>query len=59
MLLSMVCWGSWANTIKLTPGWPIQLFYWDYVVGILLGSLAWGVTLGGGARSLVPRHCRG
>ena len=51
MVLSMVCWGSWANTIKLTPGWPIQLFYWDYVVGILLGSLAWGVTLGGGPES--------
>jgi glucose uptake protein len=49
MLLSMLCWGSWANTIKLTPGWPIQLFYWDYVVGILLGSVAWGVALGGGA----------
>jgi len=54
MLLSMICWGSWANTIKLTPGWPIQLFYWDYVAGILLGSLAWGVTLGGGAGVLFP-----
>jgi glucose uptake protein len=54
MLLSMVCWGSWANTIKLTPGWPIQLFYWDYVIGILLGSLAWGVTLGGGPAVLFP-----
>ena len=54
MLLSMICWGSWANTIKLTPGWPIQLFYWDYVVGILLGSLAWGITLGGGPAVLFP-----
>lgn len=49
MLLSMLCWGSWANTMKLTPGWPIQLFYWDYVLGILLGSIAWGIALGGGA----------
>jgi glucose uptake protein len=54
MLLSMLCWGSWANTIKLTPGWPIQLLYWDYVLGILLGSLAWGVTLGGGAGVFFP-----
>jgi glucose uptake protein len=54
MLLSMICWGSWANTIKLTPGWPIQLFYWDYVIGILLGSLAWGVILGGGPGVLFP-----
>jgi glucose uptake protein len=46
MITSMVCWGSWANTMKLTPGWPFQLFYWDYVAGVVLGSLAWGLTLG-------------
>src|SRR3954467_6384816 len=46
MLGSMLCWGSWANTMKLTPGFPFQLFYWDYVVGLLLGSIAWGLTLG-------------
>jgi glucose uptake protein len=46
MIGSMLCWGSWANTMKLTPGWPFQLFYWDYVLGILLGSLLWGLTLG-------------
>jgi hypothetical protein len=43
MLLSMICWGFWANAIKLTPGWPVQLFYWDYVAGILLASVAWGL----------------
>jgi glucose uptake protein len=46
MLTSMVCWGSWANTMKLTPGWRFQLFYWDYVLGVLLMSLFWGITLG-------------
>jgi glucose uptake protein len=46
MLLSMICWGSWANTLKLTPGWSFQLFYWDYAAGILLMSLLWGVSLG-------------
>ncbi len=46
MVASMICWGSWANTIKLAPGWRFQLFYWDYVGGILLASLAWGLTLG-------------
>lgn len=46
MLISMICWGSWANTVKLTPGWPFQLFYWDYVIGTILASLAWGLTLG-------------
>jgi len=43
---SMLCWGSWANTMKLTPGWAFQLFYWDYVIGIMAASLLWGLTLG-------------
>src|SRR5215469_4641781 len=46
MLTSMMCWGSWANTMKLAPGWRFQLYYWDYVVGILVASLLWGFTLG-------------
>ena len=46
MIISMLCWGSWANTMKLTPGYAFQLFYWDYVIGIVLGSLVWGLTLG-------------
>jgi glucose uptake protein len=46
MIISMLCWGSWANTVKLCPGYRFQLFYWDYVVGLILGSLLWGYTLG-------------
>jgi glucose uptake protein len=46
MIGSMLCWGSWANTMKLTPGWAFQLFYWDYVIGIIGASLLWGLTLG-------------
>jgi glucose uptake protein len=46
MLVTMICWGSWANTVKLTPGWPFQLFYWDYIFGLIAASLFWGVTLG-------------
>ncbi len=46
MIGSMMCWGSWANTMKLTPGWAFQLFYWDYVIGIIVASLIWGLTLG-------------
>ncbi|HXR32250.1 MAG TPA: GRP family sugar transporter [Verrucomicrobiae bacterium] len=51
MIVSMVCWGSWANTMKLTPGYAFPLFYWDYLVGMVLGALALGFTLGsfGGA----------
>jgi glucose uptake protein len=46
MILSMLCWGSWANTQKLCKGWRFELFYWDYVWGILLISLLLGFTLG-------------
>ena len=46
MLTSMICWGSWANTMKLTPGYAFQLFYWDYVIGVVAATLIWGFTLG-------------
>lgn len=46
MVTSMICWGSWANTMKLIPGYPFQLFYWDYILGIILASVGWGLTLG-------------
>lgn len=46
MIGSMACWGSWANTMKLTAGYAFQLFYWDYVIGVLLVSVLWGFTLG-------------
>ena len=49
-LTSAVCWGSWANTSKLTRKFPtpyrFELFYWDYAVGIVLISLFWALTLG-------------
>jgi len=46
MILSMICWGSWANTQKATGAWRFELFYWDYVWGVLLFFLAAGLTLG-------------
>ena len=49
MIASMCCWGSWANTVKLTPGWRFQSFYWDYVIGLFLASLLFGFLLGGGS----------
>ena len=45
--ITMLCWGSWANTQKLAEkSWRFELFYWDYVVGILLMSLLFAFTLG-------------
>lgn len=45
-ILTMFCWGSWANTQKAVGGWRFELFYWDYVWGILLCALLLGLTLG-------------
>jgi glucose uptake protein len=46
MILSMLCWGSWANTLKLCPRFRFQLFYWDYVIGLAAGAILWGLTAG-------------
>ena len=45
-VLSMCCWGSWANTQKLARDFRFELFYWDYVWGILLCAIVVGATLG-------------
>lgn len=45
--VTMLCWGSWANTQKLaTREWRFQLFYWDYALGVLLLALFLAFTLG-------------
>jgi glucose uptake protein len=45
--VTMLCWGSWANTQKLaTRKWSFPLFYWDYALGVLLLSLLFAFTLG-------------
>lgn len=46
-VITMLCWGSWANTQKLAnKNWRYELFYWDYVLGIFLLSLIFAFTLG-------------
>lgn len=45
--ITMICWGSWANTQKMTEkSWRFELFYWDYVIGIVFMSLLLAFTLG-------------
>jgi glucose uptake protein len=46
LILSMVCWGSWANTFKLARRWRFELFYFDYAFGVLLLALAAAFTFG-------------
>ncbi len=46
-VITMLCWGSWANTQKLAQRqWRFELFYWDYTLGVLLLSLTFALTLG-------------
>lgn len=55
-ILTMFCWGSWANTLKMEPrSYPFSLFYWDQGVGYLILPLIVGLTFGSfgsGGRSL-------
>ncbi len=45
--ITMLCWGSWGNTQKLAgKTWRYELFYWDYVIGVLLISLVFAFTMG-------------
>jgi len=46
-VVTMLCWGSWANTQKLaSKKWAFQLFYWDYSLGVLFLSLLMAFTAG-------------
>ena len=57
-IITMLCWGSWGNTQKfVAKSWRFELFYWDYVIGILIFSLVFGLTLGSNGnngRSFIP-----
>jgi glucose uptake protein len=45
--ITMICWGSWPNTQKLVrPSWRFELFYWDYVLGMVLITILLALTLG-------------
>ena len=56
-VVTMFCWGSWANMQKATgKSWRFELFYWDYVFGVVLMSLIFAFSLGSfgeGGRSFI------
>jgi glucose uptake protein len=46
-VITMLCWGSWANTRKLAGAqWRFEVFYWDYVFGVMLLVLQVAFTFG-------------
>lgn len=45
--ITMLCWGSWGNTQKMAAkSWRYELFYWDYVIGMVLFALLIAFTMG-------------
>lgn len=54
--LTMLGWGSWANTQKLAgkDRWPFELYYWDYALGVLLTGLIAALTAGSLGSHLQP-----
>jgi glucose uptake protein len=55
-VVTMIGWGSWANTQKLAgkERWPFELYYWDYAIGVLLCALVVAFTFGSLGPSLQP-----
>jgi glucose uptake protein len=45
-ILTMLCWGSWANTTKMAKGYRFELFYFDYSIAVFLVATAAALTLG-------------
>jgi glucose uptake protein len=57
-VLAMICWGSWQNTRNLAGlSWRFELYYWDFILGIILFSLVMAFTFGSfgeAGRSFLP-----
>jgi glucose uptake protein len=55
-VVTMLGWGSWANTQKLAgkDKWPFELFYWDYAIGVFVFSLLFALTLGNAGSAGMP-----
>ncbi|MGM9735208.1 MAG: GRP family sugar transporter [Candidatus Cryptobacteroides sp.] len=55
--VTMLCWGSWGNTQKLAAkSWRYELFYWDYVIGMVVFALLIAFTMGSIGEEGVPFH---
>ena len=46
LIVTLVCWGSWANTQKLVYKWRFELFYYDFAVGVAICMLIAVYSLG-------------
>jgi glucose uptake protein len=55
-IVTMLGWGSWANTQKLSgkDSWPFELFYWDFAIGVFAFSILFALTLGASGSEGMP-----
>jgi glucose uptake protein len=46
MLLSLFCWGSWANSYKLAGKYRYELYYFDFAAGVVVAAFIYAFTVG-------------
>jgi glucose uptake protein len=47
-IVSLLCLGSWANTLKLAGKWRFEYFYYDFLFGIVICAGVAALVLGSG-----------
>lgn len=45
-IITMICWGSWANTYKAAGNYRFELYYWDYIFGVVFLSVVLAMSIG-------------
>lgn len=46
LILALFCWGSWANSQKLSFKWRFELFYYDFALGLIACAVIAAYTIG-------------
>lgn len=46
LLISLICWGTWANTLKLAAKWRFELYFYDFALGFVLFAVVAAFTAG-------------
>jgi glucose uptake protein len=46
MILSLLCWGSWANSYKLAGKWRYEIYYFDFALGVVVAAFLYAWTVG-------------
>ena len=46
LVISLICWASWANTLKLAGKWRFELYYYDFALGFAVLAVVAAFTGG-------------